>query len=484
MENAINGYLIEAYGLKGKTIWGSDTVPFSEYAGSDFIRTGQTVETLVGNAVTPTPGLTILVLATVDKSAYLWESYSEIGLVARTAQDGTFVEILAVALHKNWGNKNWIDTTLSGAYYGHYLALPETVIYNPSTNVGFFKIVTGGATADLASVKFTMFVYGITVVAPTGCGIKVQADYDGAPVIDVPAGSSQSIVIPRWGRANFTAVLEEGYEFSCWTINGGVNKSVSPATLDISKGDTISANVLRRINISTAIVAPSGCDVEYVFFYDGYKEGSGIVYRGESYAKTIVTDGRPVSVHLVAINLGEQTFLGWTKDGEVVDRWSNPVILPIEASCAISCVTGEKEDQPLGSQEILCDRYGNILYADRSADRLISVKILAEFTDEITHVMSWSLRPNRGESLEGEGEEVNPTFSLEKDILVAGRGSGSGNPIYDDKKVERIPNLVSVKFRCQEEEHEYNTTIEIGGSTVYHQEKLSGTFEKTFEVPS
>lgn len=318
----------------------------------------------------------------------------------------------------------------------------------------------------------------VTIVAPEGCDIAFSPTYGEA--LTVPAGTTATATI--YGEsttATLTAILTDStYTLDQWTIDGAQEASTNPATLTVTAGDTISANVSRNVTIKVTIVAPAETAIDYTIGYNGEQRGSDRIAAGSSYATTITTDGRPVTVVLEAVSFDRDTFGGWTKDGVVVDAYSNPVTLALYESVILSCTIGSTSTT---SGDILCDRYGNILYADAlQAATTATIGIEASF-EESGHVAHWSITPHGGEAKSGE-EEITTTFSTTQTLTLPARGTNSGAPLYADKKVTESPHLVDITFHCEEPEHEYTLKITSGSTTLYSQSNLSATFSKTLEI--
>lgn len=233
--------------------------------------------------------------------------------------------------------------------------------------------------------------------------------------------------------------------------------------------------------VTVTIVAPSQSAIQYVCGNNGEQIASGTVSAGanKSLALSYEDGTGGVTVVLTASSFDIDTFSGWTKDGVVVDRWSNPATIKAETSCTLSCAFGSTGGSSTGA--ILCDRYGAILYGDAgAASTSATIAISATYRDS-GHTITWAIH-KVGESESAKSVDVTTALNVSKSLAWDSGGSGANMPLYADKKIAVLPKLFRVRFNCREEEHVYDVTIKKNGATIYSETYLSGTFSRTFEL--
>lgn len=233
--------------------------------------------------------------------------------------------------------------------------------------------------------------------------------------------------------------------------------------------------------VTVKIVAPSQSAIQYVCGNNGVQIASGTVSAGanKSLALSYEDGTGGVTVVLTASSFNIDTFSGWSKDGTVVDRWSNPATIKAETSCTLSCAFGSTGGTSTGA--ILCDRYGAILYGDAgAASTSATIAISATYRDS-GHTITWAIH-KVGESEGAKSASVTTALSVSKTLAWDSGGSGSNMPLYADKKIAVLPKLFRVRFNCQVAEHVYDVTIKKNGATIYSETYLSGTFSRTFEL--
>lgn len=320
----------------------------------------------------------------------------------------------------------------------------------------------------------------ITVTAPTGCTITATPTLGVAATI--AAGSTANVTI--YGSSTsvkLQATLASGYTLKNWTKNGTAAGTTNPLTLTVSSGNTISCVLTHRTSVTVEIVAPSQSAIQYVCGNNGEQIAYGTVSAGayESLALSYEDGTGGVTVVLTASSFNIDTFSGWTKDGVVVDRWSNPATIKAETSCTLSCAFGSTGGTSTGA--ILCDRYGAILYGDAgAASTSATIAISATYRDS-GHTITWAIH-KVGESEGAKSVDVTTALSVSKTLAWESGGSGSNMPLYADKKIAVLPKLFRVRFNCQVAEHVYDVTIKKNGATIYSETYLSGTFSRTFEL--
>ena len=89
---------------------------------------------------------------------------------------------------------------------------------------------------------------------------------------------------------------------------------------------------------------------EVVSCFNGVQIASGTVSAGSNKSLALsYEDGTGgVTVVLTASSFNVVAFSGWTKDGVIVDRWSNPATIKAETSCTLSCAFGSTGALPQG----------------------------------------------------------------------------------------------------------------------------------------
>ena len=247
--------------------------------------------------------------------------------------------------------------------------------------------------------------------------------------------------------------------------------------------------------VPLTVEAPAESDIAFWIGHNGRIVHSGTVYKNASMTYSVALYGGlgGATVVLECKSFSVDTFEGWTKkekvDGEwtgaeIVDRWSNPATIIVDSECILSCVIGSSGIEE-SSCNLICDRYGNIIYSDKTElTRTVSVEIDANFYDkDTTHGMTCVVKNvNTGveESIgEVKGDSYKKTASI---ALIYPIGTGSDTPIYADRKIYLKPRLASLAFQCQDSEHMYSVSIKINGQEVVSDSYVSGVFSRTFEV--
>lgn len=354
-------------------------------------------------------------------------------------------------------------------------------VYHYAGRVSYINATTGAFLYTIWEFDVTIRVINtFKVTAPTGCSITatpsegVVATVSAGTTVDVTLyGSSTSVKLQ--------ATLASGYTLKNWTKNGAAAGTTNPLTLTVSAGNTISCVLTHRTSVTVKIVAPSQSAIQYVCGNNGEQIASGTVSAGanKSLALSYEDGTGGVTVVLTASSFNIDTFSGWTKDGVVVDRWSNPATIKAEASCTLSCAFGSTGGTSTGA--ILCDRYGAILYGDAgAASTSATIAISATYRDS-GHTITWAIH-KVGESEGAKSASVTTALSVSKTLAWDSGGSGSNMPLYADKKIAVLPKLFRVRFNCQVAEHVYDVTIKKNGATIYSETYLSGTFSRTFEL--
>ena len=183
----------------------------------------------------------------------------------------------------------------------------------------------------------------VTVVAPKGGTLTINPAGKSVGLFNattVNAGTSAEIVIPGTdAEITISSTLTSGYTLKSYTINGVSQGSSATYLHSVVDGDVISAKLTKTITIT--IKAPSAGKVSYVISRDGsYTDGT--VNAGQSKSVSL-SDVEMAFAQLSLTFTPTNTdfdlarFGGWTKDGEVVERYANPASLQVEGGETVSC---------------------------------------------------------------------------------------------------------------------------------------------------
>lgn len=183
----------------------------------------------------------------------------------------------------------------------------------------------------------------ISVIAPKGCDLIIKPAGKSSGLFEattVGAGTNAEIVIPGSdAEITISSTLTSGYTLKSYTINGVSQGSSATYLHSVVDGDVISAKLTKTITIT--IKAPSAGKVSYVISRDGsYTDGT--VNAGQSKSVSL-SDVEMAFAQLSLTFTPTNTdfdlarFGGWTKDGEVVERYANPASLQVEGGETVSC---------------------------------------------------------------------------------------------------------------------------------------------------
>ena len=355
-------------------------------------------------------------------------------------------------------------------------------VYHYAGRVSYINATTGAFLYTIWEFDVTIRVINtFKVTAPIGCSITatpsegVAATVSAGTTVDVTLyGSSTSVKLQ--------ATLASGYTLKNWTKNGTAAGTTNPLTLTVSSGNTISCVLTHRTSVTVEIAAPSQSAIQYVCGNNGEQIAFGTVSAGATKPLALSYDDGTggVTVVLTASSFNIDTFSGWTKDGVVVDRWSNPATIKAETSCTLSCSFGSSGGTS-STGILLCDRYGAILYGDNAAKTTSATIAIAATYRESGHTIDWAIH-KVGDSEGISTKDVTTAFSASKTLSWQEVGSGSNVPLYADKKIPNKPKLFRVRFNCQNSAHLYDVTITKNGATIASETYLSGAFSRTFEL--
>lgn len=361
--------------------------------------------------------------------------------------------------------------------------------------------VSTGHTSASVAYSFTVSgdhtikaVYGnhprATLAAPEGASATAHVRYknDAGTYVDGPTFSvaeGQTATFPVAANADPQLVvawtLAEGAEIETWLDNGSELTSLTGSSGTITNlwGGHI-YTVRLQYPFYVDIVAPSGVTIGYTFGRDGEHVKSGTVYGGQTAHVKLYKGGTGnMTLVLEANPFDAKTFGGWTKNGTIVDRWSNPATLIANDPATYSCIIGEAPEPETGSGKLLCGKYGTLLYAGNPTTKSHTVALKATYRGTGTHNVSWSLGDESGyeEAVTG----LTKSVAVSKTLFPGGSSVG-GRLLFADHAVREAPWLIRATFHCEVSEHEYDVTLSVDGVEVYSATRLSGTFSKTLEV--
>lgn len=317
-----------------------------------------------------------------------------------------------------------------------------------------------------------------TVVAPKGASIAVEMEAGEGGT--VPENSSKAFAFfGLYAEPTFTASLIGTAQFVRWESNGS-DKGTSPSkTFNVYEGDTVTCVV--KVVYAVTLVAPAGVTLAYTFGLDGEEQASGTVAAGATKSVSLSRESEGnMTLVLEASPFSEETFQGWTKDGTVVDRWSNPATFITNEAATYSCLVGTAPETSGGG--LLCGKYGGLIYADTlKAAATHTIALSATFAESGHNVTCYIHRADEAQTTASLSDN-DPTFSATRTLSFPAKGSNSGRLIFADKQVGTTPRLVKILFHCANATHNYALTLKVDGSTIYSASDLSGTFSKTLEV--
>lgn len=332
-----------------------------------------------------------------------------------------------------------------------------------------------------------------TLTAPANANLTATLTW-GSPTqtetISASAGTSATIYIPpKNARLVLSCTAINGAEFYKWLKNGSTTAitdnnpsgSFSPASGDVYSCTT-------RTPYTVTLTAPAGISLAYTFGLDGTQQAAGSVSPGSSTkVKLYRESGGNMTLVLTASPFSLDTFGGWTKDGTVVDPYSNPATFIANEAATYSCLIGQASTPTTSSGRLLYGKYGNLLYANTlKAASTHTIALSADF--EVSgHIITCSIT-KPGEDQETDTTEITKPFSRTKTIAFPATGTNSGQLLFADQTAPLPANstatqrrLIKILFHCDNAVHKYTLTIKIDGAE-YFSDTLSGTFSRTIEV--
>lgn len=332
-----------------------------------------------------------------------------------------------------------------------------------------------------------------TLKAPANANLTATLTW-GSPTqtntISASAGSSATIYIPpRKALLVLSCTAINGAEFYKWLKNGSstaitANNPSNP--FSPASGDTYSCTT--RTPYTVTISAPAGITLAYTFGLDGAQQAAGSVSAGTSKAVKLYREsGGNMTLVLTASPFSLSTFGGWTKDGVVIDPYSNPATIIANEAATYSCLIGQASTPTTSSGRLLYGKYGTLLYANTlKAAASHTIALSADF--EVSgHIITCSIT-KPGEAQETGTTDITKTFSRTKTIAFPSTGSASGELIFADKTAPLPANstatqrrLIKIIFHCDNAVHKYTLTLKLDGTT-YFSDTLSGTFSRTIAV--
>ena len=372
--------------------------------------------------------------------------------------------------------------TIAEAYGATYLLWQETSVNFPKYTG---ETIETGQRVDTVSNGQTVDTYGNTVFVlvsvPGDARLSTFTKLGLIVTNGTPDYTKPVAYYPTQKKWVDVAALKQFYNVSSADYGYNQNSGWYHFTLYESGYKVAYVQYNFKAAVTVKIVAPSQSAIQYVCGNNGVQIASGTVSAGanKSLALSYEDGTGGVTVVLTASSFNIDVFSGWTKDGVVVDRWSNPATIKAETSCTLSCAFGSTGGTSTGA--ILCDRYGAILYGDAGvASTSATIAISATYRDS-GHTITWAIH-KVGESEGAKSASVTTALNVSKTLAWESGGSGSNMPLYADKKIAVLPKLFRVRFNCQVAEHVYDVTIKKNGTTIYSETYLSGTFSRTFEL--
>ncbi len=375
-----------------------------------------------------------------------------------------------------------------------------TPTYTTFAGAGVYTWSSAG-TDTYSSTMYARTVYNSSDVAYASTGItisctpsyKVTLDNTegfatatlkaGSTSYSVAAGSSYSVSVDKNTYCTFSVSStdnEQGHYLG-WEKDGSTVTTSTSYGITVSSG-AVTLKALWTPKYAVSIVAPSNSSIDYVFGLDGsaIDDASGTVAAGQSVTvrvyNTSVNGKMTLVLSIPDANYSTDTFQGWTKDGAVIDRWSNPATIVASEAATYSCAIGSAPSPSPDVGMLLYDRYGNLLYAGDPSTVTHTISVTATFA-VTQHWIDYDIA-----GTSGDVEVTGTTFSKSVSFSDSRFGNSTGELLYADKVLAAKPFLTKVFFHCQVPEHMYSVVIKLDGTQIYSEDYLSGTFSKTFEI--
>ncbi|MEG2613753.1 MAG: hypothetical protein RR996_01800 [Alistipes sp.] len=318
-------------------------------------------------------------------------------------------------------------------------------------------------------------------LSPIAASFRIGTTGTWTPV----AAASMLAISPAQGDTvyvSYATVDALPSHFQHWT-DGTIKYSSKDSNFAVLRDNTTILAQWAPIE-NLIIVAPSATDIQYKLGVDSTAVEQGTVLRGGS--KTISfwrASNNNMTLVLTASDWNIDTFGGWTRDGTVIDRWSNPATIIANTSATYSCIISSTP-RPPSNNELLCDRYGALLFAGISSSARHTIAVTATYDDGGTvHIISSEVGLLGHEVKTEENISSSWTKSVSFDIgMFPTDATTAGRLLYADKPIALHPPLARVFFHCQVDTHKYSVEVTLDGVTVYHEYNLSGTFSKSFLI--
>ncbi len=389
------------------------------------------------------------------------------------------------------------DNVEIGAVQTYYIRQGENFnlrLENYPTNADFshwekngVEIGAGGSyaaisqTADAAATYVPIWVMRKLVSIDNTKGYEnITIKITGFNTLTLAAGQKAGFYAPTGKTFDLsipTGDTDEG-KFLHWDQDGAQVSAAISTSFDPPEENTFITPVWVD-KYAITIVAPEEAPLTYrVGLSSEELYPTTILAAGQSVTLRVYnlsdTDKMTLNLELDYHDFNLNTFKGWTKNGTVIDRWSNPATIVASEAATYSCII-EPSTPPTDAEGLLHGQYGQLLYAGDTQNTTHTISVVATFNDS-GHNITYEICGTTG-----RGEHIDNTFS--KSLTFSDtRFASSGELLYADAVVVDKPLLAKVMFHCQVTEHMYSVVITIDGIEVYAENYLSGTFSKTFEI--
>lgn len=272
----------------------------------------------------------------------------------------------------------------------------------------------------------------------------------------------------------------------CWTEDGEKLAEYYKTSVNIggTSGVTFSAAV--GYYVSPAFKVPfSGCKITYTIGQNGstIRSGTCTSTSAQKVGTTIYrvvglngTEYKNVTLVLEATFPDGYKFTGWTRDGSVIDRYSNPGTFSCPTGDSLWSFTAKETATTIGGTGLICNDSGELLYADPLPETTHSVTLKMTFSSG-THNITWTIGDESGT------EKSTTSISKTVSVTAGGSGSDSGALLYADGVIDDSDGpTVSISGHCQNSAHNYDVSVSVDGSVIYTESDLSGTFNKTIPL--
>lgn len=306
----------------------------------------------------------------------------------------------------------------------------------------------------------------------------VAAEVSGAISANVEAGTQKTLQVDSGSSVTVShaSTASSAKSFVRWTTSTAASSPSASFTITVADSMTVTSN-WAVTQMDFTVSAPSKSAIAYTVGINGSVYASGSVSAGSS--KLIHVDfeaGQSVTLVLEASAFDYRTFQGWTQDGTVIDRWSNPATVIATNGATYSCTIGPGTST---TGALLCDRYGNLIYADViNPSGSVGISVHAAFAASTTHNMTLTIQPIGGSTTTRTKSGI--TFDYTGTVPLPAAGHNTGQLIYADGITPNV-RLIRIEFHCQNAAHMYDIDVTVG-TTHETFSDISGTFSKTYEV--